>query len=78
MQVGRLSSSIAIHAKMRADLIVVLKDGEVAEQGSHQELLSRTDGVYAHLWRNQSQEATMESILDGRGQDHTANVKEIV
>ena len=37
-----------------ADKIVVLKDGVVAEEGSHRELLAR-DGVYAELHRIQYQ-----------------------
>ena len=32
-----------------SDLIIVLKDGKVAEQGTHRELIDR-DGVYAQLW----------------------------
>jgi len=35
-----------------ADKIVVLKDGVVAEEGSHDQLLAR-DGVYAELYRIQ-------------------------
>lgn len=37
----------------RADLIVVLEDGRVAEQGSHDELLA-LDGRYAELFRMQA------------------------
>jgi ABC-type transport system involved in cytochrome bd biosynthesis fused ATPase/permease subunit len=58
------------------DLIIVLKDGKVAEQGTHQELLAM-EGVYATLWGYQSQEATMESILDSREQNRPENVKEV-
>ncbi|MFC3093429.1 ABC transporter ATP-binding protein/permease [Alteromonas sediminis] len=36
-----------------ADNIVVLKDGVIAEQGSHEDLLN-LDGKYAALWRAQS------------------------
>ena len=36
----------------RADLILVLADGAVTEQGSHAELLE-LDGMYASLWRAQ-------------------------
>ena len=36
----------------RADLILVLADGAVIEQGSHAELLT-LDGMYASLWRAQ-------------------------
>jgi ABC-type multidrug transport system fused ATPase/permease subunit len=39
-----------------ADKIVVLKDGVVAEEGSHSELLAR-DGVYAELHRIQYETA---------------------
>lgn len=36
-----------------ADIIYVLEDGEVAEHGTHEELIAR-DGVYASLWRVQT------------------------
>jgi ATP-binding cassette subfamily B multidrug efflux pump len=35
------------------DRIVVLEDGQVIEDGAHDELLER-DGVYAALWARQS------------------------
>jgi ATP-binding cassette, subfamily B, heavy metal transporter len=38
-----------------ADLIVVLEDGVIVEQGHHDALLAR-DGRYAHLWNRQSEE----------------------
>ena len=37
---------------MRADLIYVMKEGEIVESGSHQELLS-SNGRYASSWREQ-------------------------
>jgi subfamily B ATP-binding cassette protein MsbA len=40
-----------------ADKIVVLKDGVVAEEGTHDELVSR-GGVYAKLCQVQSEDAT--------------------
>lgn len=41
----------------QADRIVVLEDGHVAEQGSHDELMT-ADGRYAHLFRLQAQRFT--------------------
>lgn len=37
---------------MNADIIFVVSDGEIAEQGSHEELLERK-GKYAELWSKQ-------------------------
>ncbi len=34
-------------------MIIVLKDGTVAEQGSHEQLLKVDNGVYSNLWRAQ-------------------------
>lgn len=41
-----------------SDQILVLKDGEVVEIGSHRELLE-LDGVYAELWNG-----TLRPLLD--------------
>ena len=35
-----------------ADNIIVLKDGMVAEQGNHDDLLDK-DGIYAEMWNKQ-------------------------
>ena len=37
----------------RMDQLVVLDRGQIAENGTHQELL-RLDGTYARLWQHQS------------------------
>ena len=39
----------------RADQILVLDDGRIAERGTHEELLAR-EGLYANLWRVQAGE----------------------
>jgi len=53
---GRTSIVIAHRLSTVASLdrIVVLEDGKIAEQGSHEELLKREGGVYKHLWDRQS------------------------
>jgi len=42
-----------------ADQIIVLKDGEISEQGSHEKLLSN-NGLYASMWQNQLEEQAMD------------------
>ncbi|EHS53276.1 type I secretion system ATPase [Rhizobium sp. PDO1-076] len=36
------------------DRIIAIKDGRIAEEGTHDVLLEREDGLYAHLWKLQS------------------------
>ncbi|KII92241.1 hypothetical protein PLICRDRAFT_133692 [Plicaturopsis crispa FD-325 SS-3] len=51
---GRSSLSIAhrLSTIATADVILVLKDGQIVEQGSHQELLE-LNGVFAEMWSSQ-------------------------
>ena len=44
-----------------ADMIVVLQDGQIAEQGSHEFLLQH-DGLYAELYRKQQLEEDLEHL----------------
>ena len=55
---GRTSFIIAhrLSTIRDADLILVLKDGDIIEQGNHQELLAR-DGFYASLYNSQFETA---------------------
>jgi ATP-binding cassette, subfamily B, bacterial HlyB/CyaB len=39
------------------DRIISLNDGRIVEDGRHRELLSEPDGLYAKLWRMQSENA---------------------
>lgn len=43
---------------LTSDLIIVLRDGSVAEQGSHEELMRIEGGVYRRLWEAQLTEST--------------------
>ncbi|KAK7472887.1 ATP-binding cassette-type vacuolar membrane transporter Hmt1 [Stygiomarasmius scandens] len=54
LMMGRSSLSIAhrLSTIASADLILVLKDGQIVEQGSHKELLA-TDGIFASMWAEQ-------------------------
>lgn len=44
-----------------ADLIIVLRGGVVAEQGSHEDLMKIDGGVYSNLWKAQLQDGTESS-----------------
>lgn len=52
---GRTAIVIAhrLSTVQKMDRIIVLEDGEIAEQGSHAKLLSAS-GTYAKLWEHQS------------------------
>ncbi|KAL1405060.1 Iron-sulfur clusters transporter atm1, mitochondrial [Vanrija albida] len=45
-----------------ADLIIVLQDGRLAEQGTHDELLQNVGGVYWNLWQAQLTETVKEAV----------------
>ena len=50
---------------IHADQILVLKEGEIVEQGRHEELLS-LEGVYHSMW-TQQQQSLQEEIGEGSG-----------
>ena len=54
MMAGRTCFVIAhrLSTVRNADVILVMKDGNIVEKGTHDELLGR-DGVYADLYRSQ-------------------------
>ena len=58
---GRTSFIIAhrLSTIKNADLILVLKEGNIVEQGNHKELLKQ-NGFYAELYNSQFQDAIEE------------------
>jgi len=66
VMVGRTTFVIAhrLSTVHRADVIVVLKDGVIAEQGTHQELLTHKNGLYREIYELQlrPQEEVMREI----------------
>ncbi len=50
-----LSISHRLSSCRFCDRIVLLHDGRLVQQGSHEELLSQTSGKYAKLWEMQAQ-----------------------
>ncbi|KAK9761785.1 ATP-binding cassette-type vacuolar membrane transporter Hmt1 [Basidiobolus ranarum] len=50
---------------VHADMILVVRDGDIVERGSHAELMSQCDGVYYDLWMKQLQddEKMREDVL---------------
>jgi ATP-binding cassette subfamily B protein len=53
-----------ITTAMEADKIIVLEEGQIVQQGTHDELL-KEEGLYQRLWAIQSdrQEATLKEAL---------------
>jgi ABC-type multidrug transport system fused ATPase/permease subunit len=62
---GRTSFVIAhrLSTIRNADLIVVLEDGYIVESGTHQELVSRNEGLYKNLIRLQMEQNSVNSEL---------------
>ncbi|KAI0715771.1 P-loop containing nucleoside triphosphate hydrolase protein [Cerioporus squamosus] len=59
-------TSIFIAHRLRtvveADLIIVLKDGQVVEQGTHEELM-RAGGLYYSMWQQQVSDITSDAAV---------------
>ncbi len=63
---GRTTFIIAhrISSVRKADQIIVLQDGRIAERGSHKELINR-DGPYAAIYRDQTRDFVVEKAGEG-------------
>ena len=59
MMKGRTSFIVAhrLSTIRNADLILVMKDGDIIEQGNHEELLA-ANGFYAQLYNSQFEKVT--------------------
>ena len=64
LMVGRTSFIIAhrLSTIRNADLILVMRDGDIVEQGNHRDLLAR-DGFYAELYNSQFEHPSQEEDL---------------
>ncbi|XP_056319073.1 ATP-binding cassette sub-family B member 6 isoform X2 [Danio aesculapii] len=51
-----------------ADVILVLRDGQIVERGRHEELLAK-DGLYSDMWQKQQQVQDSDSASDSETKD---------
>jgi subfamily B ATP-binding cassette protein HlyB/CyaB len=54
-----------LSAVRHAHRIVGMDRGRIVEAGSHEQLLARPDGLYAHLWRMQRADVAMHAERHG-------------
>ena len=58
-----------------ADLILVLKEGEIVQRGKHEELLYDEDGLYKELWNQQSNVKNIENNSKTEKEGNTDQTK---
>ncbi|KAI0748288.1 P-loop containing nucleoside triphosphate hydrolase protein [Daedaleopsis nitida] len=70
-------TSIFIAHRLRtvieADVIIVLKDGQVVEQGTHEELM-RAGGLYYSMWQQQVSDVTSEAVVTDQTSESSEQV----
>ncbi|HEV7276220.1 MAG TPA: ABC transporter ATP-binding protein/permease [Devosiaceae bacterium] len=67
---GRTTLVIAhrLSTVIKADEIIVLRDGEIAERGTHYRLLAR-QGLYAQMWNRQREASEAEELARRKAED---------
>lgn len=65
---------------IHADEILVVKDGEIVDRGTHQELIGQA-GVYADMWKAQSKErettsSSIEASIDNKSIEDSLTISE--
>jgi ABC-type multidrug transport system ATPase subunit len=56
------------------DKIIILDQGRVIEEGSHEELLAKTNGHYASIWNSQQ---THRKVQEDKKEEINVDGKEI-
>ncbi len=59
-----------------ADCIYVLKDGEIAESGTHKELTER-NGIFSHMWKEYSQAAEWKILNENKNSENVNKDSEV-
>lgn len=59
---------------VNADKIVVLEAGRVVEQGKHEKLLAKPNGIYARFYKAQTDRSP--ELIDGGGESETAEISQ--
>lgn len=58
---------------IHANQILVMKNGEIFERGTHNDLLSIKDGLYASMWNAQQQSFSENSINNGSNEKSSSS-----
>jgi ABC-type glutathione transport system ATPase component len=72
---GRTTITVAhrLSTIMHSHQIIVLDKGIIAEQGTHDELLSRPNGLYAKMWARQQKTLELQADLTQLAQEEAAH-----
>ena len=75
---GRTSVFVAhrLSTVQGCDKIYVLKDGKVAEEGTHADLMSKSGGVYRGMWKMQAAQQALDKKAGDGGEVTKKSEKE--